>query len=133
MFDSVLPTRVARNGAIFTGDGRRNIRNAAFHSDSRRLEEGCDCYTCQHFSAAYVHHLFRAKELLAYTLATLHNLRFLTRLMESIREAILNDRFVAFKAEFLARYQMTDQQARMAQRQKWLQSHGMDREDKPSA
>jgi queuine tRNA-ribosyltransferase len=124
MFDSVLPTRVARNGAIFTGYGRRNIKNAVFRTETGPLEEGCDCYTCQRFSAAYVHHLFKAEELLAYTLASIHNLRFMLRLMESTRQSILNDSFTQFKAEFLGRYQITDQQARMAQRQKWLEARG---------
>jgi queuine tRNA-ribosyltransferase len=119
MFDSVLPTRVARNGAIFTPNGRRNIRNAEFRTDTAPLDPGCDCYTCRHFSAAYIHHLFRAEELLAYTLATIHNLRFLVRLMEQTRAAIARGEFVQFRSEFLSSYQITDQEARHAQRDKW--------------
>ena len=122
MFDSVLPTRVARNGAVFTSHGRRNIRNASFRVDQGPLDPGCDCYTCRTFSAAYVHHLFKSEELLAYTLATVHNLRFLVRLMEFTRAAILRGDFADFKEDFLANYRPTDQQARVVQRQKWLRS-----------
>ena len=81
MFDCVLPTRIARNGALFTREGRANINTARFRSEKRPIEDGCDCYTCETFSAAYVHHLFKAKELLAFCLATIHNLRFILRLM----------------------------------------------------
>lgn len=126
MFDSVLPTRVARNGAIFTRHGRRNIKNAAFRSEGGPLDAGCDCYTCRTFSAAYVHHLFKSEELLAYTLATIHNLRFLIRLMESARQAILSGRFADFKADFLAGYQLTNQQTRAEQRRRWLRSRQQD-------
>lgn len=104
LFDSALPTRVARNGAIFTRQGRRNIRNASFIWQQEPVESGCDCYACRHFSAAYLHHLFKSEELLAYRLSTLHNLRFIMRLMQEIREAILRGDFPAFKAGFLAEY-----------------------------
>ncbi len=122
MFDCVLPTRVARNGALFTRHGRRNVRNAAFKTLDEPIDQGCDCYTCRTFSIAYVHHLFRAEELLAYRLASIHNLRFLIRLMEEAREAILNDTFVRFKNEFLSGYRPTDQKVRLAQKQKWIEA-----------
>ena len=79
MFDCVLPTRIARNGALFTRAGRMNIDKAPFKIQEGPIDEGCDCYTCSTFSAAYVHHLFRSKELLGYRLAPLHNVRFLLK------------------------------------------------------
>ncbi len=96
MFDCVLPTRNARNGTLLVEEGRINIRNGAYRQDLRPLEEGCTCYTCATFSRAYLHHLFRAEELLAYTLATTHNLTHLTRLMACARQAILESRFTEF-------------------------------------
>jgi queuine tRNA-ribosyltransferase len=121
MFDSVLPTRVARNGALFTGGGRVNIRNARWKEESAPVDPECKCYTCRHFSAAYLHHLFRAEELLAYTLSTIHNLYFMYHFMHKIRTAIYNGRFNEFKEEFLAGYQTTDENVRIAQKQKWLE------------
>ncbi len=103
-FDCVLPTRIARNGAIFTRHGRINLRNARFADEHGPLEEGCDCYTCQRFSTGYVHHLIRCKEILGFRLTTLHNLRFLERLMEQIREQIAAGTFYDFKEAFLVDY-----------------------------
>ena len=120
MMDCALPTRVARNGALFTADGRLNITNAGFRVSDAPIEAGCDCYTCLNFSAAYLHHLFRAGELLAFRLATIHNLRFMARLMESGRQAILSGRFEAFRDSFLARYRTTDEEVRLSQKRKWL-------------
>lgn len=122
LFDSALPTRVARNGALFTPGGRQNIRKAAYKTKKGPVDADCDCYTCRTFSAAYVHHLFRCEELLAYRLATIHNLRFITRLMQKIEAAVQQDNFVDFKNEFLGRYQVTDEVVRLAQKQKWLDS-----------
>ena len=122
MMDCVLPTRVARNGALFTRAGRVNINNASFREQEAPIESGCDCYTCTHFSAAYVSHLFRAQELLAYRLATIHNLRFLARLMADIRASILNGSFGDFRKEFLAGYKTTDEDVRLEQKQKWLKA-----------
>lgn len=124
MMDAVLPTRVARNGAFFTRRGRRNIRNAAFRTMDAPVEEGCDCYTCTHFSAAYVHHLFRCEELLAYRLASIHNLRFAVSLMEEVRRAIVAGRFAQLREEFLAGYQATDEGVRLEQKRRWEASHG---------
>ncbi len=116
MFDCVLPTRVARNGALLTHAGRLNIRNAQ-HSDSTLpIEEGCTCYTCQHFSRAYLRHLFKAGEILGLHLATLHNVHFMLRLMEQIRAAIADGRFLDFKQQFLDTYRMSDQEARARNR-----------------
>ena len=102
LFDCVLPTRLARNAALLTRRGRLNIRNARFERDPAPIEEGCGCYTCRHFSRAYLRHLFKAGEILAARLATIHNVHFLLQLMRDIRAAIAADRFPAFKAEFLA-------------------------------
>ena len=120
MFDSCLPTRVARNGALFTWQGRRNIRNAAFSQMDDPIEPDCDCYTCRNFSAAYLHHLFRCEELLAYRLATIHNLSFINNLMRKIRESIIGGTFNSFRDSFLASYKPTDEKSRIAQKQKWL-------------
>jgi queuine tRNA-ribosyltransferase len=88
MFDCVLPTRIARNGSILTRGGRINLRNHQFIEDSDPLDEGCDCYTCQRFSRAYLRHLFMAGEILGHRLASIHNLRVLVRLVTEIRQAI---------------------------------------------
>ena len=104
MLDSVMPTRVGRNGALFTRGGRLNIRNAPFRTRDAPVEAGCDCYTCRTFSGAYLHHLFRCAEPLAYRLATIHNLRFMVRLTEEIRTAIPAGRWPALRAALLAGY-----------------------------
>jgi len=122
IFDSALPTRIARNGALFTGQGRHNIRNATYSQMEQPVDPDCDCYTCRTFSAAYLHHLFSCQELLAYRLATIHNLRFINNLMRRIRDAILNGTFNSFKDGFLAGYQSTDEDVRLSQKQKWLKS-----------
>ncbi|HZU76791.1 MAG TPA: tRNA guanosine(34) transglycosylase Tgt, partial [Dehalococcoidia bacterium] len=116
MFDCVLPTRLARNGALFTPAGRVNITNARFARLDRPLDEECDCPTCTDFTAAYLHHLFRCEELLAYRLASLHNLRFLIRHCERMRAAILAGDFESYAEAFLARYQPANEQTRYAQR-----------------
>jgi len=125
MFDSALPTRVARNGALFSWEGRQNIRNAAFSRMEQPILAGCDCYTCRNFSAAYLHHLFNSDELLAYRLATIHNLSFISNLMNKIRSAIQDGTFVAFKDSFLKNYQPTDEKVRLSQKQKWLKSRNL--------
>jgi queuine tRNA-ribosyltransferase len=89
MFDCVLPTRNARNGQLFTSTGRLNIKNAEFADDQRPADEACDCYTCRHFSRAYLRHLFHAGEMTAATLNTLHNLHFYLDTMKRVREAIV--------------------------------------------
>ncbi|HEY41940.1 MAG TPA: tRNA guanosine(34) transglycosylase Tgt [Dehalococcoidia bacterium] len=126
IFDSALPTRVARNGALFTSSGRVNILNAAFAEEQRPLDPACDCYTCRTFSAVYLHHLFKAKELLAYRLATIHNLTFISNLVCRMRDAILNGTFPLFREDFMVRYRPTDEATRLDQKQKWLQSRNND-------
>ena len=122
MFDCVLPTRIARNGALFSNQGRLNIRNARWKEEPAPLDPECKCYLCRHFSAAYLHHLFRAEELLAYTLATIHNLTFMHNFMIKVRTAISQGEFKAFKNDFLGHYQTTDETVRLAQKQKWLEN-----------
>jgi len=96
MFDCVMPTRSARFGRIFNQDGYYNVRNSKFRSDSRPLEEGCDCYACRTHSRAYISHLIHADEMLGSTLASLHNLRFYQRLVKNMREKIKSHTFSAF-------------------------------------
>ncbi|MFC1909583.1 tRNA guanosine(34) transglycosylase Tgt [Chloroflexota bacterium] len=122
IFDSALPTRVARNGALFTWHGRQNIRNAAFSRSDQAMVADCDCYTCRNFSVAYLYHLFKCGELLGYRLATIHNLHFINTLVDRIRNSILNGTFGAFREDFLANYQPTDEQTRFEQKQKWLEA-----------
>ncbi|MDH4099918.1 MAG: tRNA guanosine(34) transglycosylase Tgt [Nitrospirota bacterium] len=100
MFDCVMPTRTARHGTLFTSEGRLIIKNARFQDDERPIEEGCECYTCRHYSRAYLKHLFRAGELLALRLNTIHNLHYYMVLMASIRQAIEEGRFDRFRNEF---------------------------------
>ena len=111
IFDCVLPTRVARNGAVFTRQGRLNLRNACHADDPHSIEESCTCYTCRTFSRAYLRHLILAKEILGVHLATLHNLHFLLELMREMRQAILDGTFVALKEAFLAEYPASQNEA----------------------
>ncbi len=103
-FDCVQPSRVARNAALYTPDGRFNITRAENRRDFSPVDPGCDCYTCTHFSRAYLHHLFKAKEILGPTLATIHNERFTVRLVDRIRDSIEQGRFEEFRAETLGRF-----------------------------
>ena len=123
IFDSALPTRIARNGGLFTAKGRIIIRNARYKDCDEPIEIGCDCYACKNFSAAYVHHLFKCEELLAYRLATIHNLRFVLRLMDEMRKHITDGSFLAFKQSFLADYEPADEEIRRVQKEKWLKAH----------
>jgi len=122
IFDSALPTRVARNGALFTWEGRRNISNAVYRQMDQPIVPGCDCYTCRTFSAAYLHHLFSCNELLGYRLATIHNLSFMHNLMQKMGNAILDGTFSTFKDNFLASYQPTNETVQLDQKRKWLKS-----------
>ena len=103
-FDCVNPSRVARNAAIYTADGRYNVNTSRHRRSFAPLEEGCDCYTCQHYTRAYLHHLFKAKEMLGSTLATIHNEYFTVRLVDQIREHLMIGSFEEFRADFLLRY-----------------------------
>jgi len=111
-FDCVLPTRIARNGAVFTRHGRVSLRNARFKADHAPIEAGCQCYTCRTFSRAYLRHLLIAKEILALRLTTLHNLHFMLETMRQIRHAIVEGSFTTFKQEFLNDYQPVTEERR---------------------
>jgi queuine tRNA-ribosyltransferase len=101
MFDCVMPTRHARNGQLFTSEGRINIKNARYAEDDAPLDPQCECYTCRHHSRAYLRHLYMAGEMSAATLNTLHNLRFYLDTMRRIRDAIVFQTFDSFRQEFL--------------------------------
>ena len=101
MMDCVLPTRIARNGTALTSKGKLTVRNAEFKTDLTPIEEDCDCYACKHYSKSYIRHLINTDEMLGAELLSIHNLRFLTKLTEKIKEAIWQDRLLDFKAEFL--------------------------------
>jgi queuine tRNA-ribosyltransferase len=103
-FDCVAPTREARNAALYTLDGRINLFNAKYKNDFTPLEKECTCQTCASYTRAYIAHLFRAKEILGYTLATIHNLHFFVTLMADMRLSILENRFFEFKESFTSRY-----------------------------
>ncbi len=103
-FDCVSPSRVARNAAVYSPDGRYNVTGARYKRDFTPLDAECDCYTCAHYTRAYIHHLFKAKEILAATLCTIHNERFIIRLVDRIRDAIGAGDFDALRDDFLGRY-----------------------------
>jgi queuine tRNA-ribosyltransferase len=119
MFDCALPTRVARHGGLFTHSGRVNIKSARFRSERGPIEDGCDCYTCRNYSAAYVHHLARSEEQLYYRLGSIHNVCFMLRLASEVRAAILAGTFPAFRDHFLANYTPASEKVREEQREKW--------------
>ena len=121
LFDCVLPTRLARNGAVFTPEGRLNLRNASNREDPRPIQEGCTCYTCRNFSRAYLRHLVMSKEILGARLNAIHNIHFLLQLMRDIRRAIQKGSFIEFGETFLGRYRVADAQARVENRQAWGQ------------
>lgn len=104
MFDCVMPTRNARNGALFTSQGKIHIKNKAYQTDFGPLDTACSCYTCRTYSRAYLSHLYRSGEILALRLNTLHNLRFMLDLSAGIRDAIVSGRFLEFKQTFLGNY-----------------------------
>lgn len=102
MFDCVMATRMARNGAAFTSKGRITVRNAGFKDDFSPLDENCDCYCCRNYSKAYLRHLINTDEILGGRMLSLHNITYLLKLMERIRQAILQDRYLDFVKEFRA-------------------------------
>ncbi|WP_286951688.1 MULTISPECIES: tRNA guanosine(34) transglycosylase Tgt [Aminobacterium] len=101
MFDCVLPTRNGRTGTVFVSTGRINIKNQVYARDFTPLDPSCDCYVCRHFTKAYIRHLYKAGEILAARLCSWHNLHFLIKLMEGVRESILNGTFPAFRKNFI--------------------------------
>jgi len=104
MCDCVLPTRLARHGTALTSKGKLVIRNATYERDWGKLDDECDCYTCKNYSRAYIRHLVKTNEILGIRLISLHNLRFLTRLMEQVREAIEQDDLLGFREDFYKKY-----------------------------
>ena len=104
MFDCVLQTRVTRNGLAMTSKGKVTLKNAKYKEDFSSLDEECDCYCCTHHTKAYLHHLVKCNEILGARLLSLHNIRFTLKMMENIRDAINNDRFLEFKREFYEKY-----------------------------
>ena len=110
-FDCVLASRIARTSAVYTMTGRYNLSNARYIRDFTPIDSECDCYTCTHYTRAYLSHLFRGKEILAATLATIHNERFIVRLVDQMRQHLIDGTFFDFKAEFLGRYKHRSGQA----------------------
>lgn len=108
LFDCVAPTRMARNGTVYTIMGKINLMNAGFVEDFTPIESMCACYTCKHYTRAYLAHLFRSKEMLAATLASIHNLHFIINLVKRMRQGILDGSFEQFKKEFLSTYSATN-------------------------
>ena len=108
MFDCVFPTRIARNATALTANGRINFNNNKYKFDFSPLDEECNCYVCSNFSRSYIRHLFKAKEIAAPRMVSFHNIYFMKKLMENIRNAILNDRFLEFKKSFLNKYKNND-------------------------
>jgi queuine tRNA-ribosyltransferase len=104
MFDCVLPTRLARHGALMTTHGRLNIKDAQYEKDFTPIDDQCDCKTCKHYTRAYLRHLYRSEEILGKRLMSIHNLRFLIRVVEGARKAIEENRFLAYAKDVLAAY-----------------------------
>jgi queuine tRNA-ribosyltransferase len=118
LFDCVLPTRLARNASLFTRKGRLNIRNARFKRDAVPIEQDCACYTCRHFTRAYLRHLFKSGEILGARLATIHNVHFLLELMRETRKALAESNFALFRDAFLAEYPIIPHKVRAANRRR---------------
>ncbi|MCE9585692.1 tRNA-guanine transglycosylase, partial [Candidatus Nomurabacteria bacterium] len=104
LFDCVLPTRLGRNGTIYTKTGKISITNTKYRNDFTPIEYDCECYSCKNYTRSYIAHLFHGKEMLAGTLASTHNLYFIVNLVKKIRQSILDDNFQEFKKEFLGNY-----------------------------
>lgn len=104
MFDCVLPTRIARNGTAMTSQGKVVVRNASYAEDFTSIDSECDCYTCKNYTKAYLRHLIKCNEILGARLLTIHNLHFLLKMMENVREAIKEDRLLDYKKDFFEKY-----------------------------
>ena len=122
MFDCVLPTRIARNGSLFTDDGRLNIFNSQYKAKDSPIDQNCKCYSCKNYSLAYIQHLFKSKELLGYRIASIHNLAYLFNLMQRMNIAIKNSDFTEFAEHFLNSYKRTDPYVQNQQKEKWIKS-----------
>ncbi len=108
MFDCVLPTRLARHGNAFTRNGRINLKNLKYKEDFTPIEDNCDCYTCKNYTKAYIRHLITCNEMLGGRLLSIHNIRFLIKEMEEIRQAIKNNNFKQYKQQFIEQYKNSD-------------------------
>ena len=111
-FDCVLASRIARTSAVYTMEGRFNVSNQPYIRDFNPIDDECDCYTCTHYTRAYLCHLFRGKEMVAGTLATIHNERFIVRLVDQMRQALIDGNFADMKNDFLGRYKHKSGQSR---------------------
>ena len=118
-FDCVLPTRVARKGSLYTEFGRINVTNSKYRISKEAISSTCVCYTCKNYSLGYLNHLFKANELLAYRLGTIHNLTFIYRLMEDLRASISAGNYIEFKNKFLSSYKSVDESVRSEQKRLW--------------
>ena len=116
MFDCVLPTRIARNGTAFTHDGKVVVRNAIYKDDYTPLDPECDCECCKNYTKAYLRHLVNTGEILGARLLSIHNIRFLTKLMEDIKDAIRNNCLLDFKDKFLKRYNEGEQKSKQSKK-----------------
>jgi queuine tRNA-ribosyltransferase len=119
IFDCVLPTRLARNGAVFSPQGRLNLRNATYREDPRPIQDDCDCYTCRTFSRAYLRHLVLAEEILGLHLNTVHNVHFMLQLARTMRSAILAGTFAAFRQDFIGHYTVANAESRAEGHRTW--------------
>ncbi len=104
LFDCVAPTRIARNGGVYTKNGRINLLNEIFRTDDSPLDSGCLCYTCKNFTKSYIAHLHRSKEILGYTLTSIHNLYFIAQMVRKMRETMLSGDFESYKKDFILKY-----------------------------
>lgn len=129
IFDCVLPTRLARNGAVFSPDGRVNLRNASYKEDARPIQEDCSCYTCRTFTRAYLRHLVLSNEILGLHLNTLHNVHFMLELSRSLRRAVMSGTLDAFRAAFRSRYRVADAARRIEAQRSWRPAKSRIEED----
>ena len=120
MFDCVLPTRVARNGALFTTLGRIDIHQSQYKNHWNPISDACLCYTCRNFSLGYIHHLFKSREILGLRLASIHNLHFINQLMADLRVAIDSGYVEEFSKEFLAAYKPTNEATRLKAKDRYF-------------
>jgi queuine tRNA-ribosyltransferase len=104
MFDCVLPTRLARHGALMTTHGRMNIKDATYERDFQPIDAACDCYACKHYTRAYIRHLYKSEEIFGKRLMSIHNLRFLIKTIEGARDAIAQKKFQAYRQHVLSQY-----------------------------
>lgn len=128
-FDCVLPTRVARKGSLYTSEGRINVTNSKFRISTEPISNDCDCYTCKNYSLGYLNHLFKSSELLAYRLGTIHNLRFIFQLMETLRESITTGKYLEFKRDFMNSYEPVQESVRREQKRLWAISQERKQEE----